>query len=484
MITAVLDADETLVIVLDNQGRIEHVNRACEKLTGYPLSEVQGKHLAHALLIDEEIESIRNHFEATANGQFPSRYEHHLRSRNSPNRWIAWSNTPIRDNIGRIKKIVCVGVDMTERQPDSKALMEGQARLSGILESAMDAIITIDTQHQIKLFNRAAEKMFRCPSSEAIGRPLNLFIPKQFHAAHREHIEHFGKSQVTDRSMGSQRTIKAVRADGEEFFIEASISQLEVGGTKLFTAMVRDVTVRHQAAESLRAAEARFRTIYDSAPIGIMMIDPQGNILQANLACEKLFGYTTTELSGMSYTQITHPDDVKRTTEHARPVIQGVKDRDDYEKRYITKEGRRIWARVILSVVRDSSNQPQYSIKLVEDITQRKREEIHVRRLRSENAAVLERFSGLTTRQREVLWLLVDGYPTKGIARKLDASPKTIDVHRGRVMEKMCAESVAKLVQMMMPVRKVCEARAGQATADSTVRKSSRSGHRDAAAAE
>ena len=462
MISAVLDADETLVVVFDNQGRIEQFNRACEKLTGYTRGEVQGKLLGSVLLIEEEVESVMKLFEATVTGQFPSRNEHHLRTRDGQRRWVAWSNTAIRDNIGRIKNIVGVGVDMTERHPDGKALMEGQARLSGIIDSAMDAIVSVDAQQHIKLFNRAAEKMFRCPASQAIGQPLNKFIPQQYHASHREHIEKFGNSQVSDRSMGAQRPIKAVRADGEEFLIEASISQVEVGGTKLFTAVVRDVTVRHQAAEALRAAEARFRTIYDNAAVGIMMIEPQGNILQANLACEKLLGYTAAELNGLSYMQITHPDDVKRTTEHTKPVTQGITDRDEYEKRYVTKEGKRVWARVIFSVVRDNSNQPQYFIKLVEDITRRKRSEAHARRTRAANAVVLERLGQLTDREREVLWLMVDGQATKVIAMELGTSPKTIDVHRGRVMEKMHAESVAQLVQMMMPVRKMPEAAAGQ----------------------
>src|SRR6266581_3696439 len=82
------------------------------------------------------------------------------------------------------------------------SLRSSEAKLAGILASAMDAIITVDEDLRIVLFNAAAEKMFRCPADKALGESLDRFIPERFRAAHREHIRVFGETNVTQRTMG------------------------------------------------------------------------------------------------------------------------------------------------------------------------------------------------------------------------------------------------------------------------------------------
>src|SRR6185295_11296020 len=100
-----------------------------------------------------------------------------------------------------------------------------QARLSAVVDSAMDAIITVDENQKVVLFNRAAEKLFLCSRDEALGTPLEHFIPERFRAAHAGHIERFARTGVTSRRMGDVTTLWALRTDGHELPIEASISQ-------------------------------------------------------------------------------------------------------------------------------------------------------------------------------------------------------------------------------------------------------------------
>ncbi len=129
-----------------------------------------------------------------------------------------------------------------------------EARLAGIVESAMDAIVTVGADQRVVLFNRAAEQMFRCPAADALGRPLDRFIPAGFRYAHRGHIRAFGETGVATRSMGGTRAVSGLRADGEEFPVEASISQVEAGGQKLYTVIMRDITERKKVeAQLLRA---------------------------------------------------------------------------------------------------------------------------------------------------------------------------------------------------------------------------------------
>jgi PAS domain S-box-containing protein len=134
------------------------------------------------------------------------------------------------------------------------SLRLSEAKLASILASAMDAIITIDEDQRVLLFNSAAEKMFRCPASEALGESLDRFISERFCVAHREHIRVFGETKVTQRTMGKMRSLFGLRSDGEEFPIEASISQIDDGGHKLFTAIIRDVSEKKRLeSQFLRA---------------------------------------------------------------------------------------------------------------------------------------------------------------------------------------------------------------------------------------
>ncbi|HET9384869.1 MAG TPA: PAS domain S-box protein [Gemmatimonadales bacterium] len=158
--------------------------------------------------------------------------------------------------------------DVTERKAGEVALQRSyqelraaSERLLGIIQSAMDAVVTIDHEQRIVMFNEAAEKIFRCPAGQAIGKPLDRFIPERFRAAHRGHVEHFGATRVTTRMMGAQLELFGLRANGEEFPIDASISQVTVEGHKLYTVILRDVTERRRAQEAQERSHRELREL-------------------------------------------------------------------------------------------------------------------------------------------------------------------------------------------------------------------------------
>ncbi|MBB4642237.1 HWE histidine kinase domain-containing protein [Rhizorhapis suberifaciens] len=136
------------------------------------------------------------------------------------------------------------------------AAIETKNRLEAIIATAMDAIITIDNRHRIIFFNPAAEAMFGMASSEAIGQPISRFIPERFRSAHEGHIRRFGKTGETGRRMGTLGAISGLRANGQEFPLEASISQAVVDNERLSTVILRDITER-KANEDARALLAR-----------------------------------------------------------------------------------------------------------------------------------------------------------------------------------------------------------------------------------
>lgn len=145
--------------------------------------------------------------------------------------------------------------DVSEQKRIHEALRRSEERLQSIISSAMDAIITIDSNQRIVVFNKAAEQVFRCPASEALGRSIDRFIPERFRAGHRQQIQGFATTGITTRSKYLPGTLRALRADGDEFPMEATISQMESQGEKLFTVIVRDMSAQLRMEAELRQAQ-------------------------------------------------------------------------------------------------------------------------------------------------------------------------------------------------------------------------------------
>jgi PAS domain S-box-containing protein len=148
-----------------------------------------------------------------------------------------------------------------ESRHAQQQVRESEERLRGIIESAMDGIITVDDDQRILMFNTAAEHLFGCPAEQAIGGPLDRFIPQRYRAAHREHIRHFGETRVTTRTMGGKLALYGVRASGEEFPIDASISQIAIEGRKLYSVILRDITQRKAAEQALTRSHEELREL-------------------------------------------------------------------------------------------------------------------------------------------------------------------------------------------------------------------------------
>ena len=143
---------------------------------------------------------------------------------------------------------------------DAEQIMQAsQAQMSGLVESAMDAIVMLDDAQQIIVFNPAAEKMFGYARADIIGSPLSKLLPQRFHTVHGAHLQEFVRSGSASRRMGSLGSVAALRADGTEFRAEASISHFNQGQGSYYTAIMRDITERTRGEVELLASEGRER---------------------------------------------------------------------------------------------------------------------------------------------------------------------------------------------------------------------------------
>lgn len=179
---------------------------------------------------------------------------------------------------------------------NSQAYKPGSAAalLAGVLESAMDAIITVDDQQNIILYNRAAERIFGWPRQEVLHQSLHRLIPERFRQGHAGHVERFGTVGATSRRMGALNVVFGLRANGEEFPLDASISHLDTPDGKLFTVILRDITGRIRAEEE----HLRLAALLDSAMDGIITVNKAYSIVLYNQAAERIFGWPSEQALG------------------------------------------------------------------------------------------------------------------------------------------------------------------------------------------
>lgn len=178
------------------------------------------------------------------------------------------SVSPIADAAGVVVLIVAEWRDVTRRKRAEAGLRESEERFHRIVSIAADAIISIDDAQRITLFNQGAEQIFGYNADEVIGKPLELLLPKELAPIHDKEVRAFAESSDTSRKMGQRRQIFGQRKSGEVFSAEASISKATIGGQRVFTAVLRDVTERWAAEQEkteLLAAAQGARDIAERA---------------------------------------------------------------------------------------------------------------------------------------------------------------------------------------------------------------------------
>jgi PAS domain S-box-containing protein len=150
---------------------------------------------------------------------------------------------------------------MTASSDQPLDLNNQEFRLSIIIQHSMDAIITIDADEKIHIFNAAAEQTFGYKSSDALGMSLSTLIPSTQRTAHHTHVQAFAHSGDTTRRMGHNMMLNGLRANGEVFPLEASISRVISGGKIFMTVILRDLTARVKAQKDLERARVELREL-------------------------------------------------------------------------------------------------------------------------------------------------------------------------------------------------------------------------------
>ena len=295
---AILDAAVDAIITIDEGGHVESMNPAAERLFGYAAPEVIGKNVK--LLMPEpyrhEHDGYLENYRLTGVKKIIGIGREVVGLRKDTSTFpmhLAVSEL----QLGSRRMYTGIARDISDLKRAVKELENSEARTRAILDAAVDAILTIDELGQVESMNPAAERLFGYKSDEIIGRNVKMLMPEPYRHEHDSYLDNYlttGHRKI----IGIGREVVGLRKDTSTFPMHLAVSELWVGGKRMFTGIARDITDLREAIRQLQDSEARTRAILDAAVDAILTIETNGQVESMNPAAERLFGYAAHEIIG------------------------------------------------------------------------------------------------------------------------------------------------------------------------------------------
>ncbi len=271
------------------------------------------------------------------------------------------------DGLSRRLEALDAEVTQLRRLQDTLDATEAGAR--AIVDTAVDAIVTIDERGIIQSANVVVESMFGYTVSELVGRNVNLLMTATDRDDHDNHLQRYLETGVK-RIIGIGREIVARRKDGTLMPAELAVGEFFAGGERRFTGFIRDISDRKLMEERLRQREETLRVTLEQAPAGIVTMTLDGDILGVNRAFCRVLGRSETELVGCRLRDLCHADDVQACTDTATRLLRERVPSLEVGCRLNHRDGHSIVVRVYLAVVRDAFGDASSLIAQVVDRTE------------------------------------------------------------------------------------------------------------------
>jgi PAS domain S-box-containing protein len=242
-LSQLIDTANAPILGVDNRGLINEWNQMAAKIVGYSKKEALACSLVDKFIGDDDKAAVKEVLDKAIAGHETANFEFTLYSKSGERVEMLLNATPRRDSAGNIVGVIGVGQDITERKRAEGALRESEARAQAIVNTAADAIITIDERGIIERFNPASERLFGYTADAAIGRNVNILMPSPYRDEHDSYLARY-LSTGEKKIIGIGREVIGKRKDGTTFPIELAVGEVRLGDRRIFTGIIRDITER------------------------------------------------------------------------------------------------------------------------------------------------------------------------------------------------------------------------------------------------
>jgi PAS domain S-box-containing protein len=354
------------VVITDATGTIRYVNPAFTALTGYSSEECIGQ---NPRILKAGLHSETFYRELWSTIRAGRLWHGNLINRRKDGSTFCEEMriAPVKDPHGAITGYIAIKHDVTKEREQQAA----QAFLASIVESSEDAIVSVTPKGVILTWNRGAEALFGFTAQQAIGQHVSIHVPP-------DRIAKVG-AQIAQVSNGQPlRGFEDIlqRADGQRIHVSLTASPVRDAEGKVVaaTAVIRDTSERLESERKLRESEDRFRGVFESAPVGMYLLNPERRILQANAAFCRMVGYSEQELLAKDWKDLCHPDELSESLKSHAKFWQDPTREYRVERRLIHRNGTVIRCSARASSLAGPDGNLRCAIVHVEDITERCRD--------------------------------------------------------------------------------------------------------------
>jgi PAS domain S-box-containing protein len=234
-----------------------------------------------------------------------------LRAADATYRWHLNRAVALRDPQGNVVKFVGTSTDIEDLKRSQENLRSAEEKNRLIIDSALDAVVTMDSDGVVTGWNKQAGIIFGWSRSEAIGRQMSeLIIPDRDRTAHARGMRHF-LATGEGRILGRRIEVTALRRDGFEFPVELEVVPVRVDRNWIFSAFIRDITEAKYAQEKLQESELHLRQMSETIPEMLWSAGAEGKIDYCNARVLDYTGFTAAEIRDGGWAKLLHPDDVE-----------------------------------------------------------------------------------------------------------------------------------------------------------------------------
>ncbi len=417
-----------------NDDVIVFVNERFCNLAGYTEQELVGK-IASKILLDESERTLIQQKNTLRQSGISDQYEIQLKKKSGEKIWVRISGAPVYDRNGTVVGSVGLHTDITERRRAEHALRESEEKFRGLFENVLDGVYQSTPDGRLLAANPALVRMLGFDSEEElrtlrIGTDLYVDPGQRLNLSRR--LEQEGELR------NAELTLRRKSGDIITVLENSRVVRSEDGRVLYYEGTLTDITERKRAERALEESEERFRKIFEESPTGMALVRPDLRLVSVNDALCGLLQYPKEELLRLSVREITHPDDIDRDSALMQELFQGHIANYRMQKRYITRSGDTIWGNLTTSVVRNNAGAPQYSLRIIENITEQKLAEEALKESERKYRTLIEQ-------SNDAIYLLHEGkfeLVNKKFAELFSITPEEVRSPRFNFTELVAPESL------------------------------------------